>query len=158
MTNTYFRLDKRLFLVGQEVTTANECSAKFVDIAKRVEATLESKRPANKKRRDQCLFVFEDEKCAKKHWSKMKDGKLYKVSINESAISHRGDMAQMDVMKLLGASGKNMIEVAEDYWRGQKSAYPEIEIMVPSAVVTEVMSTCDKERQDHLKESWGFKQ
>lgn len=158
MAMTYYRVDKRLFSVGQVITTANEYSVKFSGITKSVEETLESRRAENKTRRDQCLFVFEDEKCAKKHWSKMKDGKLYKVSINEAEISHRGDMALMDIMKQLGESGSDMTEVSEAYWRGEQSTNPEIEIMVSSATVTEIVSACDKEREVYLKERWGIRQ
>jgi hypothetical protein len=154
---TYYRVDKRPFSVGDEITSSKEYYEKFIGVTKDVEDTLESRRPKTKQQRTECLFVFDDEVCARKHWSKMKDGKLYRVSIDEACISHRGDMALMDTMKQLGETEKDMTAVADAYWRGESGTKPEFEIMVPMAVVTEVISTSDEERQDHLYTRLGIK-
>jgi hypothetical protein len=151
---TYYRVDRRLFKVGDEIATASEYYGKFDDIAKEVEDALEASRPMTKMRRPECLFLFEDEKCARKHWSKMKDGKLYEVSIDRAEVLHRGDMVKMDVMKRARESGQDMSEVADAYWRGEHGPSPEIEIMVARAVVTRVLSTSDAERKEHLVKRW----
>lgn len=154
---THYRVDRRLFEVGQKVGTAGEYYGEFNCIGKEIEDALESIRPKGKKSRTKCLFVFEDEQCAKKHWSKMINGKLYEVSIESATIFHRGDMAQMDVMKLVRESGKDMGEVAEAYWREEFSNSPEIEVMVSCAVVTRVLSTSDSERGEYLQNRWRVK-
>lgn len=151
---TYYRIDRRLFKVGDEIATASEYYGKFADIAKEVEDVLEASRPMTKRRRPECLFLFEDENCARKHWSKMTNGKLYEVSIGSAEVLHRGDMAQMDVMKRASESGQDISEVADAYWRGEHSPSPEIGIMVSSAVVTRVLSTSDAERKEHLVRRW----
>lgn len=148
---TYYRVDRRLFNVGDEIVTAGEYYSEFEGVAREVEDALEARRPQAKRLRTECLFVFEDEKCAKKHWSKMTNGKLYKVSIDHTEISHRGDMAQMDAMKQACELGQDMTEIAAAYWRGEHSSSPEIEIMISSAVVTAVLSTSDSERRDYFK-------
>lgn len=151
----YYRVDRRLFKVGDVISSANEYYDKFKGIAKTVEDTLEVTRPKNQKKlRTECLFVFEDEKCAKKHWSKMVDGKLYEVSIEGAITFHRGDMALMDAMKQLLEAGSDITKLAEDYWREECSAKPEMEILVSSAVVVDVISTSDNERKDHLTKRW----
>jgi hypothetical protein len=152
----YYRVDKRQFLVGDEITTAQEYYNHFTGAAKIVEDSLEEFRPDSKAPRTDCLFVFCDEYCARKHWSKMSGGKLYVVEIDESSIHHRGDMALMDRMKELTEEGNAIEELAASYWSGECSSTPEIEIMVPSAIVKEVLSTSDAERLAHLKKRWGI--
>ena len=154
---TYYRVDRRLFEVGEEICTASEYYDKFEKIAKDVEDALELSRPEDMKPRTECLFVFEDEQCARKHWSKMIDGKLYEVSIKNANVFHRGDMAQLNVMKQLHEIGQSMSEVAKAYWRGETSYSPEIEIMVSNAIVTRVLSTSDSERREHLINRWRIK-
>ncbi|WP_231890384.1 hypothetical protein [Methylomonas methanica] len=152
----YYRVDKRPFSVGDKITTAKDYYGRFTGAAKAVEDFLEESRPGSKTCRTNCLFVFCDEQCAKKHWSKMSNGKLYHVEIYEDSICHRGDMALMDRMKELVEEGKSIEELAGAYWRSECSSAPEIEIMVESAFVIEVLSVSDAERLAYLKERWGI--
>ena len=152
----YYRVDKRVFSLGEEVTSAQEYYEKFTDSAKVVEDTLELTRPQTKKQRTECLFIFESEVSARKHWSKMTDGKLYRVEIEEANVCHRGDMAMLDTMKRLAEAGDCMTAVADSYWRGELGAVPEVEIMLSRAVVNEVLSTSEVERLDHLRKRWGI--
>lgn len=152
----YYRVDKRLFAVGDRITTAQVYYDKFVELAKVVEDALETHRPDSKTKRTSCLFVFEDLVAAKKHWSKMKEGKLYRVTIEDGSVLHRGDMALMDEMKELAEADKDMAPLAQAYWRGELSSRAEIELMLSSAVIAEVLSVSDSERQNYLKDRWGI--
>jgi hypothetical protein len=147
----YFRVDKRDFEVNNTVLTAMEYYEKFQGPAKEVEDVLERYRPGNKPKRRSCLFVFENEVCAKKHWSKMNQGKLYSVHVDESQILHKGDMALMDEMRQALQNGQDLEPLATRYWAGGLSFRPEIEVLVPSAIVTAVLSKSEQERVEHLK-------
>ncbi len=151
---TYFRVDKRLFAVGECIETANQYYSKFVGIAKDVEDALENFRPKSKPQRTTCLFLFEDEICARMHWSMMKDGKLYEASIDECCIFHRGDMALMDRMKDTAESGGDLSLLAKQYWNGEFGEKPEIELLVPSAIVVKIIETSDVARRAHLEKRW----
>jgi hypothetical protein len=154
---THYRVDKRLFAIGSEIITAMEYYNKFDGSRKAVEDMLELRRPDDKKRRTSCLFVFEEEVCAKKHWSMMKDGKLYQVAIDKTRVFHRGDMAIMDEMKNLVEAGEDIDVKADAYWRGEVGNTPVVEIMVSSAIVTDIISTSDEERRAHLMERYPCK-
>jgi hypothetical protein len=153
----YFRADKRNFVPNDQITTAQEYYDNFSEAEKVVEDALEQYRPPDKAKRATCLFVFEDEMCAKKHWSKMIGGKLYRVAIDKRQILHRGDMALMDEMKALSEKGQDLRDLAVKYWCGHLSATPEIELLVSSATVIGVVSKSEEERRKYLKERWTGK-
>ncbi len=121
-----------------------------------IEDELSATRPDQIPLRRKCLFLFEGLDAAKKHWSKMKDGKLYKVKVEPLDIFHRGDMALIDCMKALAEAELDWQEAATMYWTGETSTMPEIEVMVQSAVVVEIISESDEERLNHLRRRWGL--
>lgn len=151
---SYFRVDKRNFSVGDRITTASEYYGKFAGIAQTIEAGLDAARPRHVPSRQECLFVFEDLEAARKHWSKMADGKLYRVDVTPQDFIHRGDMALMDAMKALAESGTDWQSTARRYWAGDRCDAPEIEVLVRSAIVSEVISASDTERRAYLLERW----
>lgn len=114
----YFRVDKRDFTPGDKIQSAQDYYEKFPPMPKAVEDALEICRPPYKVQRTSCVFVFEEEKCAKKHWSKMSNGKLYSAQLDDDLILHRGDMALMDAMKEMVESGNDISELALKYWAG----------------------------------------
>lgn len=152
----FFRVDKRDFSPGDIIKTAQEYYDKFSQIARAVEDALESHRPLQKAQRTTCVFVFADEKCARKHWSKMENGKLYAVELDECQILHRGDMALMDEMKVHLEAGKDVSELARKYWAGEFSENPEIEVLAPNVAVLETLSDSEIERDNYLKRRLGF--
>jgi hypothetical protein len=152
----FYRVDKRVFAVGDEIVTAEEYYAKFTGAAKVVEDSREATRPSSVPPRRSCLFVFSDEVAARKHWSKMTGGKLYAVAIDENAMHHTGDMALMDQMKAAAEQGEEVEELARAYWAGEESQAPEFEILVDRATVTAVISSSDQERVEHLKRRLGI--
>lgn len=152
-----FRVDKRAFEKGTRIASAHEYAARLDPPAASIEAELEQLRPADKPSRSHSLFVFESENSARKHWSKMTDGKLYRVEIDVGRIGHRGDMALLDEMLKARKGGRNTLELVARYWRGEMSEAPEVELMVPDAIVAEVLSTSEVERTDYLKRRHGFR-
>lgn len=148
----YYRVDKRLFGVGETVRTAGEFSARFGDVAKAIEDALEAARPTAMTKRSDCLFLFESFDAARKHWSKMTGGKLYRIEIGEAPICHRADMTIMDTMK--DAPDGDWELHARRYWAGEMSEAPEIEVLVIEAEVVEVLSTSEDDRRAHLKARW----
>lgn len=86
---------------------------------------------------------------AKKHWSKMADGKLYEVRIEDSEVMHRGDMRLVD--EAFCCSDLADIEACADrYWNGEKTASPRMELIVQSATVSAVLSKDHDERRRYL--------
>ena len=55
---TYYRVDKRLFFIGDGVSTAYEYYEKFTGVSRDVEDTLEAARLEGKTPQKECLFVF----------------------------------------------------------------------------------------------------
>jgi hypothetical protein len=94
----FFRADKRPFKSGDPIRTAGEFMSKHPEKGKLAEVALEKSRPRKKPKRKECLMLFEDEECARDHWAKMKDGKLYRVEIDDDDILHRGDMKLVDAI------------------------------------------------------------
>jgi len=152
----YFRVDKRTFSVGDQIITASEYYVKFACISQTIENGLDAARPRNVPSRRECLFVFEDLEVARKHWSKMADGKLYRVDVEPQDHIHRGDMALMDAMKALAESGTDWQSTAQHYWAGGRSDEPEIEVLVRSAIIAEFICVSDSERRAYLLKRWGF--
>jgi hypothetical protein len=152
----YFRVDKRLFAVGDRIRTAGEYYANLAGVAKKIEDELENTRPAQKLARTNCLFVFESLPTAEKHWSKMKDGKLYQLAIDDAAIVHRGDMALMDEMKSVIEAGGEYRSIAHEYWNSTMSSTPEVELLISDAVVSDIINISDAERVAFLRKRWGI--
>lgn len=147
----YFRADKRDFAEGDRITTAGEYRDRLGDGAGFVEDTIERLRPPVKPPRQACLFLYEDETAARKHWSVMTDGKLYRVVVCEHDVLHRADMALLDIMKSAAEHGQDFADLARQYWGGECSPEPVIEIMVHDARVTEIVSKSQEERRAYLK-------
>jgi hypothetical protein len=151
----YYRVDKRMFAIGETIRTAGHYYDKFCGIAKDIEDALDRERPKTMKLpRFECLFVFESLQVARKHWSQLRDGKLYRVEIERTKMLYRADMAMMDKMKVEAEAGRNWRSLVLDYWNGVSSAEPEFEIMTTDAKVIEIISTSDSERIAHLRERW----
>jgi hypothetical protein len=91
-----YRADKRDFNQGQEIQSAKQFHEQNPRGSDKVESIFEAKRPDTKPSRLDALYLFEDFVVAKKHWSKMTDGKLYEVRVEASEVRHRGDMRLVD--------------------------------------------------------------
>lgn len=144
-----YRADKREFKQGQEIQSANQFQELNPRGSDKVERIFEAKRPDTKPSRLDALYLFEDFVVAKKHWSKMKDGKLYEVRVEDSEVRHRGDMRLVD--EAFGCSDLADIEACADrYWAGEMTASPIMELLVQSAAVSAVLSKDQAERRRYL--------
>lgn len=146
----YYRADKRPFEVGEVVITAGE----FADRFKATHQALERNRPSNKPLRNSQLFVFEDEASARDYWSKLIGGCLYEVSINERSIALCADMQIVEQIAAAIESGTDPTDLCRMYWNEERSDEPIVEILVPSATVTRIVSCSQQERRAHFKRRW----
>jgi hypothetical protein len=149
--DTFFRVDKRDFYVGDAVLPAGEFWDKAPAGTQEVEAIFESRRPAHLPQRVGALYVFEALEDAKKYWSKMKDGKLYEVEVELSDVLLIADMALVDSAHALLGCADQIEEKADRYWAEGRGENATIEVLVKRARVSRVVSKDDKERYEYLR-------
>lgn len=127
-----YRADKRDFAPGEPIVTAGQFSTLHPDSGKRAEAILDDVKPEGKPHRKDCLMLFESEDAARKHWSKMSNGKLYEVEIDAAKILHRGDMNLVDEIGALIKQGDDdqAHARARDYWLKTPEAKACIEVLI----------------------------
>ena len=150
-----FRVDKRDFDVGSVVESANEFVSLNPNESQVIEEIFERMRPQEKPKRDSCLYLFEDLNDARKHWSKMTDGKLYEVTLIEDDILHRGDMELFDKAFISRDNIETVKMCANEYWSGKNTKHPIIEILVIQATISRIISK-DQNERIHYLESWAF--
>ena len=141
-----YRVDRRLFKVGDVVSQTGEYLSKLDSGRAQVEVCLEEMRPAMKPRRSEALFVFECRSAAERFWTKEVDGKLYEVSF-QVPVLHRGDMSLTDELFRSRADAAIVRDLAERYWRGDESTSPQIELLIEEAVVVSVIFATEMERR-----------
>jgi len=144
-----YRADKRDFIVGEIIETAGEFTTQNPEGSEEIENLFESARPNKKPIRSTCLYLFEDLTVAKKHWSKMADGKLYEVEVDEALILHRADMRLVDKAYCTKDEAERNA-CASEYWSGIETSNPRIEILVENAVVVKIVSKDQNERRKYL--------
>lgn len=147
-----YRADKRIFNIGEVIQSANEFTTKNPPGSNAIEQLFDTMRPEGKPNRFGCLFLFDDLVHAKKHWSKMTDGKLYVVEICANSILHRGDMQLIDRAYRSGDDGQRQ-RCAREYWGGTETQGSVIETLVEKATVVDVVSKDQEERKAYLN-SW----
>jgi hypothetical protein len=141
-----YRVDKRLFKVGDVVTHTGEYLANLDCERALVERHLAYKRPDSKPRRNEVLFVFESRIAAERFWIKVVDGKLYEVKTQGTPL-HRGDMNLTEEIFKFRADADHAGVLVDRYWGGEESAGPQIELLVQNAVVASVIFTTELERR-----------
>lgn len=151
----YFRADKREFDVGNVITSANDFTALNPHGSQDVEDVFERIRPMDKPIRSGNLFLFTDETSAKKYWSKMADGKLYRATIDPTLSHHKGDMRLVNQAFELRADTEELEKIAIRYWAGDLTENPIIEVIVPNATISGVVSKDQQERRAYLM-SWAI--
>lgn len=149
-----YRADKRDFNVNDVISTAGEFVSKNPEGSMDIEKIFEAVRPNNKPLRSACLYLFEDLETAKKHWSKMTDGKLYQVDVDDKATLHRADMRLVDKAFCSNEESEKQ-DCARNYWSGIETENPRIEILVLNATVTGIVSKDQNERINYLR-SWAL--
>jgi len=118
-----------------------------------IEIIFEEKRPSHLPSRFNCIYVFESLTDAKKHWSKMRDGKLYEVTVATSDILHRADMSLVDAAFINRSSPATVETCAQQYWSGQCGTKPVIEFLVKKARVSNALHNSEQERTAYFR-SW----
>jgi hypothetical protein len=145
-----YRADKRDFQLGEVIRLAGEYVGAFSRDQRKVERCIDRGRDRHIPSRARSLFVFESLDAAKKHWSKMSEGKLYEVEIDDETIRHRGDMALVEQVHHAFQAGRDIKTLITAYWSGDLTDAPEVEIMVEEARVTAVLSKDQNERRQYL--------
>lgn len=151
----YLRADKRDFNVGDVVTSAREFTVLNPQGSQDVEDVFERVRPLGKPKRIGNLYLFKDEISAKKHWSKMTDGKLYRATFDSKLPRHEGDMCLFNQAFELRTNIDEVEKLANRYWAGDLTEKPIIEVIVLQATISEVVSKDQQERRAYLA-SWGL--
>lgn len=150
----FFRVDKRDLNVGAVATSANHFTGLNPPGSQEVEAVFEKVRPINKPTRSGNLFLFTDEVAAKRHWSKMTDGKLYRAIVDPTLMRHEGDMRLVNHAFELRADPEEVEKIAIRYWAGDLTKNPILEVIVPNATISQVVSKDQRERMAFLR-SWA---
>jgi hypothetical protein len=152
----FFRADKRPFKPGDPIRTAGEFMSKHREKGKFAEAALEKSRPPKKPTRQRCLMLFEDEECARDHWAKMKDGRLYRVEIDDADILHQGEMKLVDAIgeALSKSASADVSTETTKYWNGEDSGRC-METLASEGVVLEELGD-EKSRIERFKKLIGF--
>jgi hypothetical protein len=152
----FFRADKRPFKSGDPIGTAGEFMSKHPEKGKLAEAALEKSRPRKKPKRQECLMLFEDEECARDHWAKMADGRLYRVEIDDDDILHRGDMKLVDAIgeTLSKSAAADVSKEMTKYWNGEDCGGC-METLARHGVVLEELGD-EKSRIERFKKLIGF--
>lgn len=150
----FYRADKRDFAVGNCVVSAGHFRTKNPEGSQLIEDVFEKERPPDLPNRDS-LYVFESLSDAKKHWSKMTDGKLYAVEVDPKDVWHRGDMSFVNDAYKNRDKIDFVHDCAQRYWRGEWSDRPIVEVLVRQAHVTEIISNDESERTAFFR-SWAI--
>jgi hypothetical protein len=130
-----YRADKRDFAPDTPIRTAGQFMDMHHDAGRLMEEALAAGKPDGKPERRDCLMLFEDEACARAHWLKMTDGKLYSVEIDDAEILHRGDMALTDSIGALLLQKQSPDDLVRQYWAGGLTGALKVEVLVRSGIV-----------------------
>lgn len=149
--DTFFRVNKRDFYVGDVVLPAGEIGDKAPAGTQEVEAVFESRRRVHLPQRVRARYVFEALEGAKKYWSKMKNGNLYEVEVELSDVLLRDDMTLVDSGHALLGSADQVAEKADRYCAERTAENATVEVIIGHARVSRIISKNDTERYQHLR-------
>jgi hypothetical protein len=139
----YYRVDGRKFAPKADIYPDLNGQTEFDDVRKRTEEILEKVRAEQfptKPFRSDSLFITDDLDCAEQLWRTHDKKYLYKVSIDEKSVAHRGDMNWVDEIgaelrraPMMEPDLKKIYEMAKKYWREEKTQQPCNEMLLPNA-------------------------
>lgn len=141
MKKIYFRADKRDFADGDPIRTAGEFMQEHHELGTKAESLMAEHKPDGKPNREDCLMLFEDEDCARRHWAKMSDGKLYQVEALDSDVLHRGDMRLVDGMGERIRVDEDATALVHLYWNEDMTDEPCVEVLVSGGTVVAQLGT-----------------
>lgn len=152
----YFRADKRQFETGDVIESAAEFSKLNPPGSQDIESIFERVRPSDKPPRMGSLFLFKDERAARKHWSKMTGGNLYLATVAATCSAHEYDMRLIEEAFNRHADSAAVEAIAIRYWNGDITADPIVEVLVPSATISSVISKDQQERKEYFT-NWAIR-
>jgi len=167
---SYYRVDARAFKDGDMIEPRGTYQAHLGAAGPPTEGVLERVRArdfSGKPQRAAGLYVFDTLACAEQYWRTHKDACLYEVEVDESTISHSGDMTWVDCIgeffrpERIVLSGKpdvaTLEPLAAKYWSGEASDTACIEHLVSNARVIrqlEALSDVRKHVAEIKLRSW----
>jgi len=123
---------------------------------KTAERFLESVRPPHLPKRENAIFVFEDEIQGQK-WASRETRYLYVVELKTNCILHRADWCWLSViMDALMKNDPQAAMYANNYWTGKPTERPVWELLVASAIVMEEIIIPQLERNRLRCEAHGL--
>lgn len=136
-----YRVDKRKFQVGEEITPNTSFEEILQDEKREMEKLLNQQRPSGIPERKQCLFLFQDLICALRFYSKY-GGFIYGVSVKEPYF--KGDMNKLDnILDLFRFTDNYDLQMTavNEYWKdGTHTFSPCYEILAASAYVESILA------------------
>lgn len=153
-----FRIDKREFQIGDLMTPQNEYQNLIDERRLLVEKILENNKPEDKPRRNEVIMLFGEFNDAKHFWTIMTNSNFYKSEIHESYILHRGDYNKVESLYENIDNIKEANRLAKEYWESNFTERPKLELLLNSAIVSEIISNSENERRNALALRVGFGQ
>ncbi|MDQ3192218.1 MAG: hypothetical protein M3Q58_11560 [Bacteroidota bacterium] len=146
-----FRIDNRIFQVGDNIIPQNKYQGQLSPDRQKVEELLEKFRPVNKPNRNSILMLFEDFDCAKRHWVKQANSVFYRTVINANQIVHRGDYNKVEQIFHSLTDIVTAENLAQEYWNSVFTFNPIVELFVDNAEVQWILSNSEVERKHEYK-------
>jgi|ERR1039458_8527388 hypothetical protein len=151
-----YRAHKNTLQPGDVVPPSTSFFDAMPEGKKAAERFLESVRPPHLPKRENAIFVFEDEiQCRK--WASQELRNLYVVELKSNCILHRADWCWLSV--IMGGLVKNdpqTAKYANNYWAGETTERPVWELLVASATVVEEIIIPELERNRLRCEAHGL--
>lgn len=140
-----YRVDKRVFKVGEEIIPQTEFEYQLHGEKKLVEDLLNQTRPEGMPERKDCLFLFFELAGALKFLQKY-GGNIYQV--RPIGCFHKGDVNKIDNLLDLARYTVDRVlltAAANEYWKaGTHTFMPCYEILAPGCVVEKCLSTTEE--------------
>jgi hypothetical protein len=151
-----YRAHKSTLQPGDVVPPSTSFFDAMLEDKKTVERFLESARPSQLPKREDAIFVFEDEIQGRK-WASRELKNLYLVELKTNCILHRADWCWLSVITdALMKNDPQTAIYADNYWAGKATECPVWELLVASATVVEEIIIPGLERNRLRFEAHGF--
>jgi hypothetical protein len=123
-----------------------------------VEQLFESVRPEHLPKRENAIFVFEDETQARK-WASRKQRHLFSVEVEPNCIMLRADWCWLSLVEqyLNKNDQQTALTEAKNYWAGKATECPWWELLSASATIVEEISIPEPERNRLRLEAHGLR-
>jgi hypothetical protein len=111
-----------------------------------VESLLEAVRPQNLPKRENAIFLFEDEAQGRK-WTSRTQRNMYLVELERDCILLRADWCWLPIiMGGLKTKDSQVFVYANNYWAGKATERPVWELLLSTATIAEEVNIPQQER------------